>query len=142
MNRNFFIFILLAIFSLVNANNYDTCSTLPLTFSTTALLNVSFSSDPVGNHGYITFNTYHNLSADGFDVTEFTQIQYLYSSDNGLYAATVAHKVRDVGAAVVFQTDFIGFHSGLTPPFQIIVILSESLPYYVHGCVKFYRASK
>ncbi|CAG8798168.1 40622_t:CDS:1, partial [Gigaspora margarita] len=134
MNRNFFIFILLAILPLANANNYETCSTLPLTFSTSAVLNANFDPDPVSNQGYITFNTHHNLSADGFFVTDVTQIEYLYSSDSGQYAATVVHKVRDVGAAVVDQTDNIGFDSGLTPPFQIIVILSESLPYYVHGC--------
>ncbi|CAG8678089.1 25197_t:CDS:1, partial [Gigaspora rosea] len=105
-----------------------------MTFSKSSVLNVNYSPDPVGSQGYITFDTYHNLSADGFFVTEFTQIEYQYSSDNGQYAATVVHKVRNVGADEVLQTDSIGFPSDLTPPFQMIVILSELVPYYVHGC--------
>lgn len=128
-------------FSLANANSHESCSTLPLIFNTD-VLDVNFNPDPVGNQGYITFLTSHDLKAKGYVVTEFTQIEYLYSSDNGQYAASVVQKVRDVGSSMVYQSDTIGFASGLTPPFTIIVILSESFPYYVHGCVKFYRTKK
>ncbi|CAG8491900.1 2949_t:CDS:1 [Scutellospora calospora] len=130
-------------FSLANANpGYSDCTNLPMPFGNAPRPYVGFDPDPVGNKGYITVNTHYNLSSKGFFSTDYTQIEYLYFSDNGQYAASVIQKVRDVGTTVVDQTDFIGFNSGLTPPFQLMIILSESLPYYVHACILFHRSEK